>query len=171
MSIVICIIALLSLFLGRGACMSSSSLITMQPVACVFSSCPSSRLSALHGSTVREAHVKLCVWLFFVCLFNNLESFADILPQFLRFGIERHVCTVFFQVQIAFMTTSRTWLAIAQGLTSSTVGCSSPQPLALWVSTNWVVWWLSKNDTGRQQLRHSALPRYEKESAVHFFHK
>lgn len=36
----------------RGACMSSSSSITMQPVACVFSSWPSLRVSALHGSMV-----------------------------------------------------------------------------------------------------------------------
>lgn len=45
------------------------------------------------------------------------------------------------------MTTLRTWLATARGLTSSTAGCSSPQPLALWVSTNWVVGWIFKNDT------------------------
>lgn len=32
--------------------MSSSFLITMQPVACVFSSCPSLRPSALRGSMV-----------------------------------------------------------------------------------------------------------------------
>lgn len=38
----------------RGACMSSSCSITMQPVGCVFSSWPSLRPSASPGSTVRQ---------------------------------------------------------------------------------------------------------------------
>lgn len=45
---------MLHISLSRVACMSSSCLITMQPAACVFSSCPSLRLSASRGSMVRH---------------------------------------------------------------------------------------------------------------------
>lgn len=38
------------------------------------------------------------------------------------------------QVRTVSMTTLRTWLATARDLTSSTAGCSSPQPRALWGS-------------------------------------
>lgn len=178
---------MLHVSLSRVACMSSSCLITMQPAACVFSSCPSLRLSASRGSMVRpffffffkgnlywfstsfvssqcgaeslrtlskkwvgglsvqanrkESFPFIYCWWWNVfrcdpcCLFSSSVC-PNCWQSVLRRNKETHVFTVFTQVRIAFMITLRTWLATAQVLTSSTVGCSSHRPHALWVSTH-----------------------------------
>lgn len=51
----------------RGACMSSSCSITMQPVGCVFSSCPSLRPSASPGSTVWQCLTQRANIVLFFC--------------------------------------------------------------------------------------------------------
>ena len=128
----------ISLIFCREACMCSSSLITMQPVACVFSSWLSSRPSASHGSMV-SCSIMLYFLIKTLREWERFYTYWHIVEFHLwvkRRNTDWNVIILFYQVQTAFMITLKTWLATDQDLTSSTVGCSSPQPHALWVSTN-----------------------------------
>lgn len=84
--------------------MSFSSLITTQPAACVFSSCPSLRQFALRGFTVSKQITAQA-------LTSNSECSPKLLAEtqlgVLHCATMRCVYIVFFQALIAFMITLR----------------------------------------------------------------
>lgn len=142
----------------RGACMSSSCSITMQPVGCVFSSWPSLRPSASPGSTVRQTLFDFFCRVTQKWLKNTSTGIPDrsvtwtvkefterarkltylLVPcPWIPCINDQRLLSVFLQAQNVFMTTSKTWSATVQVLISSIVGSSSPQLRALWVLPFW----------------------------------